>query len=148
VPPAFELGCDGPTTFVVGVDGSDTSWRALYYALGLARRQHAAILAVHVVSTPLAVADDGTLAGAVEQANANLANDLGPAVLVLAADYGVRTEFVSRVGDPVTILIEAAAEHRADALIVGASHARVHHLLGSKAVRAVRRCQCPVTVVP
>jgi hypothetical protein len=25
----FELGCDGPTTLVVGVDGSETATRAL-----------------------------------------------------------------------------------------------------------------------
>ena len=48
----FELGSDGPTTLVVGVDGSDTSWRALYYAFGLARRQHATVVAVFAVTTP------------------------------------------------------------------------------------------------
>src|ERR1700689_4204398 len=43
----FELGCDGPTTIVVGVDGSDTATRALYYALGLARRHHCSVIALY-----------------------------------------------------------------------------------------------------
>ena len=47
----IKLGCDGPTTLVVGVDGSDTATRALYYALGLARRQHSSVIAVYATTT-------------------------------------------------------------------------------------------------
>jgi nucleotide-binding universal stress UspA family protein len=144
----FELGCDGPRTFVVGVDGSDTSWRALYYALGLARRQRTTVVAVFVSTIPIAVGGDGTAADVVAQAHAQLVDELKPAIQALAADYGVRTEFIARAGDPVNLLIQVATERRADTLIVGASQARVHQILGSKAVRAVRRCPCPVTVVP
>jgi len=145
---AFELGTDGPVKFVVGVDGSDTSWRALYYAFGLARRQDASLLAVFAVATPIAVGEDGTCAGAIEDANARLAAELKLAIQALATDYGVPTGFITRAGNPVDALIEVAVEQNADALFVGASRARVHHVLGSKAVRAVRRCHCPVTVVP
>jgi nucleotide-binding universal stress UspA family protein len=144
----FELGSDGPTTVVVGVDGSATSWRALYYAFGLARRQHAAVLAVFAVTAPVAVGDDGTIVSAIEQANEQLADELRPAIQALAADFGVPAEFISRAGDPVRTLVEVATRQHADALIVGASQAVVHHVLRSNAVRAVRRCHCPVTVVP
>src|ERR1700677_873971 len=41
---------DGPAALVVGVDGSDTSERALFYAFGLARRQGSRIVAVHAVA--------------------------------------------------------------------------------------------------
>jgi hypothetical protein len=79
--PGFELGSDRPTTLVVGVDGSDASWRALDYTFGLARRQHATVLAVFA------------------------AHELNLAIQALAADYCVRTEFTTRRGDPVNILI-------------------------------------------
>lgn len=49
---SFELGTDGPSVILVGVDDSTTSSRAGWYAAGLARRQRARIVAVFV--SPLA----------------------------------------------------------------------------------------------
>jgi nucleotide-binding universal stress UspA family protein len=142
----FELGCDGPTTLVVGVDGSDTATRALYYALGLARRQHCSVIAVYAMTTP---ADfDGAMCAAAYQASLEVAEELKPKIQALAADYHVKTKFVSVAGDPVTVLIKIATAHHADGIVLGASQAIGHKLFGSAAVRAVRRCRCPVTVVP
>jgi Universal stress protein family len=45
---SFELGTDGPTVILVGVDGSPTSLRACAYAAGLARRQRAGMIVVYV----------------------------------------------------------------------------------------------------
>ena len=141
-----EPGTDGPTTLVVGVDGTDTSWRALYYTFGLARRQQATVLAVFAVTAP--VGWGGDIVGAIAEANMQLTDELKHAIQTLAADYRVRTEFVSRTGDPVSVLIQIAHEQHADALLVGASQALIHHVLPSKSIRAIRRCRCPVTVVP
>jgi Universal stress protein family len=44
----FELGTDGPTSILVGVDGSTTSVRAAWFAAGLARRQRTEVTAVYV----------------------------------------------------------------------------------------------------
>src|SRR5882757_1665473 len=93
----FELGRDGPSVLVVGIDGSDTSWRAMYYALGLARRQQGAIIAVFAVTTAIA-AFDGTPIG--YQGSENLAGDLEPAVAALADEYQVKTRFLCVRGDP------------------------------------------------
>jgi nucleotide-binding universal stress UspA family protein len=141
----FELGCDGPTTLVVGVDGSDTATRALYYALGLARRQRSSVIAVYAMTT-LTGYDDAM--GAAYQASLEVAEELKAKILALAADYHVKTQFVSVPGEPVTVLIKVAAAHHADGIVLGASQAIGHKLFGSTAVRAVRRCRCPVTVVP
>ncbi|HEY3980606.1 MAG TPA: universal stress protein [Streptosporangiaceae bacterium] len=142
----FELGCDGPTTLVVGVDGSDTATRALYYALGLARRQRCRVIAVHAITTLAGY--DGTMGAAPYQAGLELADELRPAIEALAADYHVPVQFVSVAGDPVTMLVKIAAARHADGIVLGASKAISHRLFGSTAVRAVRRCRCPVTVVP
>jgi nucleotide-binding universal stress UspA family protein len=142
----FELGCDGPTTLVVGVDGSDTATRALYYALGLARRQHCSVIAVYAMTGPLGY--DAEMGAAQYQASLDLAEDLNLKIVVLAADYHVKTQFVTMTGDPATVLIKVAAAQHADGIVLGASKAIGHKLFGSTAVRAVRRCRCPVTVVP
>ena len=142
----FELGGDGPTTLVVGVDGSDTATRALYYALGLARRQHCSVIAVYAMTTPAAY--DGTMGCAPYQASLEAAGELKSKIQALAADYDVTTMFVSMAGDPVTVLTKIAAAHHADGIVLGASRAIGHRLFGSTAVRTVRRCRCPVTVVP
>jgi nucleotide-binding universal stress UspA family protein len=141
----FELGCDGPSVLVVGVDGSDTSWRATYYAFGLARRQHSSVIAVFVVTA--AVAFDGTPMYS-HQDGLDLAAELGDAVMALADEYHVTARFLCVTGEPVLALGAIAAEHRADALIIGAGRAIGRRLFRSKAVRAVRRRPCPVTVVP
>src|ERR1700730_13390982 len=47
-PGEFELGTDGPSVILVGVDESVTAWRAGAYAAGLARRQGARVVAVYV----------------------------------------------------------------------------------------------------
>ena len=47
-PSVFEYGVDGPKLIVVGLDGSDSSWRAAAYAAGLARRQHSKLVLVYV----------------------------------------------------------------------------------------------------
>jgi nucleotide-binding universal stress UspA family protein len=142
----FELGCDGPTTLVVGVDGSDTATRALYYTLGLARRQHCRVIAVYAITTLAGY--DGAMGAAPYQASLELAEELRPKIQALAADFHVTTAFLAVPGDPVTVLIKVAAAHHADGIVLGASKAIGHKLFGSSAVRAVRRCSCPVTVVP
>ena len=49
-PGEFELGTDGPSVILVGVDESVTASRAGAYAAGLARRQGARVVAVYVQS--------------------------------------------------------------------------------------------------
>jgi nucleotide-binding universal stress UspA family protein len=140
-----ERGGDGPAALVVGVDGSDTSERALFYAFGLARRQGSRIVAVHAVA--MMTSYDLRLLP-VSSPDPGYENELKQAVRGLALEHGVAACFVSQVGEPIAVIVKVARDEHADAIILGASRALGHRLFGSTAVRAVRRCPCPVTVVP
>jgi len=149
---AFELGTDGPTAILVGIDGSTTSLRAGAYAGGLARRQHARLVAIYVeplTSMAAAVPAAGAaLAVAREEGFSQIAGDLGRQAEELARDRGINLTFIAARGDPFTEICRVAAEIRADALVVGASAKAGHRLVGSLAIRLVRAGRWPVTVVP
>jgi len=149
---AFELGTDGPMVILVGIDDSVTSLRAGAYAVGLARRQGARLVAVYV-EQPSALYGAATGAGAAavaeqERAFTETAADMKRRIEEGAADRGVQISFVAAVGDPYHELRRVADEVRADAVVVGASTKAGHRLVGSLAVRLVKAGRWPVTVVP
>jgi nucleotide-binding universal stress UspA family protein len=148
----FELGTDGPSTILAGVDGTPTSMRALSHALGLARRQSAVLVAVHVRPFPSGTSlewdTSGDAAIAARDACDALERELRDEVAQLAEQWGVPFEFVVRRGDAVRELDAEARERRVDALVVGTSERLGHRIIGSTAVRLVRRTGWPVTVVP
>jgi nucleotide-binding universal stress UspA family protein len=146
--PEFELGSDGPSLILVGVDGSRTSLRAAAYAAGLARRQRSRLLAVYVARLSASIGLAPGAAAALNEASLEVANDLEQQARDRAAEIGVDLEFRSVVGDPLTELTRIAAETRADAVVVGASEHAGHRIVGSLAARLVRAGRWPVTVVP
>ena len=148
---SFELGTDGPSVILVGVDDSTTSIRAGWYAAGLARRQRARIVAVFVA--PLAgfgAAGPGGAALTVAQDEAfrQTAGDMDARAQVIAAELGISITFVAARGDPYSEIRRIADEVRADAIVVGASAHAGHRFVGSLAVRLVKAGRWPVTVVP
>lgn len=148
---AFELGTDGPTAILVGVDGSTTAARAGWYAAGLGRRQGARVVAVYVepgATVAAAVPSTGGLYVAQQEAFNEVAEDLRQRAQAVSAELGVDFTFMAVHGDPFTELRRIADEIRADAVIVGASTKAGHRLVGSLAVRLVRANRWPVTVVP
>ena len=147
-PRGFELGTDGPQVILVGFDGSPTSLRAGAYAAGLARRQHARLVVVHVETTPaLAMLAPGR-PWPVEETIAVVTEELRLQVAEGAGHTGVDVEFLAVRGEPFVELSRVATELRADAIVVGASASAGHRLMGSLAVRLVRAGRWPVTVVP
>jgi nucleotide-binding universal stress UspA family protein len=147
----FELGTDGPTAILVGIDGSPPSLRAGAYAAGLARRQHARLVVVYVEPVAsLAASMPGGAAMAVAQGEAfsEISNDLRRQVEQGAQERGISMTFVPARGDPFSEIRRIAEEIRADAVVVGASAKAGHRLVGSLAVRLVRAGRWPVTVVP
>jgi nucleotide-binding universal stress UspA family protein len=147
----FELGTDGPSVILVGIDDTVTSLRAGAYAAGLARRQNAQLIAVFVA--PIAsIGATGPAGAAVlvaeAQAHNELADELRARTEEFAADRGIPITFIAAHGDPYHEIIRIADETRADAIVVGASKQAGHRLVGSLAVRLVRAGKWPVTVVP
>lgn len=145
---AFEIGTDGPTSILVGVDGSRTALRAAAYAAGLARRQGAGLLVAHVMA-PSALAGLSPMTGPLYQEGLEEeSQQLRDRLLGAADTAGVRAEFVVLRGDPYDQISRLAQERRVDAVVVGASEAAGHRLVGSLASRLVKASRWPVTVVP
>jgi nucleotide-binding universal stress UspA family protein len=148
---AFELGTDGPSVILVGVDNSTTSARAAWYAMGQARRQGARLVAVFVEPfSGVGAAGPGgaALTVARDEAFTDMVQDMSQRAAKTAQEFGISVTFVARRGDPLAELLRVADEVRADAIFVGASTKAGHRFVGSLAVRLVRAGRWPVTVVP
>ncbi|GGR39628.1 universal stress protein [Streptomyces netropsis] len=148
-PAGFERGTDGPKVIVVGVDGSDSSWRAAAYAAGLARRQNALLAVVYVQPV---LAGGAALGVSVVEATEEIAEELMAEIRTqaerLRGVFEVRWQFHTFRGDPYSGLVRAADDLTADAVVVGASERAGHRIVGSVAVRLVKAGRWPVTVVP
>jgi nucleotide-binding universal stress UspA family protein len=144
----FELGNDGPSLIVVGVDGSRTSLRAAAYAWGLARRQGCRVLAVYVTHAGATASMSPGGAAAMNQTDRQTAGQWERMIMDRAAEAGIAAELRSVTGDPFTELTRLATHERADAVIVGTSEHAGHRIVGSLAARLVRAGKWPVIVVP
>ncbi|WP_433335931.1 universal stress protein [Spirillospora sp. CA-294931] len=144
----FELGTDGPRVIVVGVDGTETSLHAAAYAWGLARRSGARLLVVHVASVASITTMAPGGAAVMREADQQVVDELRAQLAQVGERDGVAYELITEQGDAVAALSRVADEHRADAVVVGASAQAGHKLIGSVAVRLVRAGRWPVTVVP
>ncbi len=147
----FELGTDGPSVILVGVDESVTALRAASYTAGLARRQGARVVAVYVAplgSMMVTSSAGASVLAAEHEVHDEIARGLAERAAETARELGLDLTFVTATGDPYREITRIAAETRADAIVVGASLKAGHRLMGSLAVRLVRAGKWPVTVVP
>jgi nucleotide-binding universal stress UspA family protein len=145
---AFELGTDGPSVILVGIDDSVTSLRAGAYAAGLARRQGSRLVCVYVEQLSAMYGAGAAVIAAQGEALEDSAADLRRRAEEYAGVLGVQITFITARGDPFSELRRVADEVRADAVIVGASTKAGHRFVGSLAVRLVKAGLWPVTVVP
>jgi nucleotide-binding universal stress UspA family protein len=148
-----ELGTDGPGGIVVGVDGTQTSLRALAYAAGLARRQCVPLMVVHVrqpLRTPVAMSgwvDAGIVAAEAEAQN-DMEDEVRAQVCADVSAWGCGARVSIRNGSPVAELRRVAGQTGAEMIVVGASEGLRHRLFGSLGRRLLRGKPCPVTIVP
>ena len=139
---------DGPSILVAAVDGTSTSLRACAWAAGVARRNGALLICVHVTSHG-GFASYALAAGVPQDYDPHAAgHELFESIRPLIARHAVNAEFLVRSGDPAREIERVADERRADAVVVGASMRAGHRLVGSVAVRLVRSAKWPVTVIP
>jgi nucleotide-binding universal stress UspA family protein len=147
----FELGNDGPSVILVGVDESVTASRAAAYAVGLARRQSARVVVVYVEPNATLILSNpagASVYAAQNEAHSEIAKELSATMDRAARELGISLTFVTAQGDAFHEIARIADETRADAIVVGASLKAGHRLLGSIAVRLVKAGKWPVTVVP
>lgn len=124
---------------LVPMDGSPSSLAALTQALTLAEDVGASIDVLHVNAAVSA-------AKSVEEESER---DMESAIAEAAKWLGDRLSRHSEDGDPIRKILEAAAEQKADLIVMG-THGRVgrlHALIGSVAEAVVRSAPCPVLTV-
>ena len=120
--------------FIVGVDGSEGSRRALYFAGRMAQQVGAGLLVVHVLPD----APGGDLA------------PTAPELAFGQQEQEVETAHAHMHGDPATVLAELAAVREAVQIFIGRKpHSRIHDLLlGNTLLSLAKKTTVPVTVVP
>jgi nucleotide-binding universal stress UspA family protein len=142
----------GGRVVVVGVEDSDTAWRAVAYAVGLARRQDALQAFVHVLPAHPAAMFAGVswmLAADDLTAAEQLRNRVAIGLAVTLGLPAPRWEFhIMRAADVAGGLATTADELRADTVVIGTSRSVRHRFFGSPALRLVRTRRWPVIVVP
>lgn len=134
---------------VVGVDGSDSSRRALLWAVDEARAEGRTLVVVHAPGWPAQVGSGAPtgLAGTTPAQQGQRILEEACAQARRGAP-GLEVRDLLSVTDPRDLLI--ALSRRAAAVIVG-SHAQGpvdRRLLGSVSAAVVRHSSCPVVVVP
>ena len=148
------------TTILLAMDGSDGSWKALDYALTMARQHGARLVAVHVVNrieiegirralqlANLSESDD-RLTSLQKEYETNACSVLSEIVGV-AQRAGVPIETTAVIGSPAEDIVRLAREIKADLIVIGTHgrHGLSRVFLGSVAERVVRTAPCPVLTV-
>jgi nucleotide-binding universal stress UspA family protein len=139
---------DGPGVLLVAIDGSKTSLRAAAYAAGLARRQHARLVALFVYTVSAAAGISPAVITPMREAQDHVVAELRQTLETEGPRLGLHAELIVREGNPFHEIVKLAGEVQADAVFVGASMQAGHRFIGSLAVHLVRASRWPVTVVP
>lgn len=142
-----------PGTIVVGVTTSQTSLRALAFAMGLARRQGAELVCVYIPTrgsiSIAALGDTGLMADAAwMRVQLEIEQSLRRQFAADLSAWGARGHFVVRRGGLRTELRKAAGQWSADAIIIGAPAGLRRYLFPLFPCSLVFRGHCPVVMVP
>ncbi|MDR7302596.1 universal stress protein [Haloactinomyces albus] len=145
--PSFEIGKDGLSGIVVGMDGSPASFHAAAWAAGLARRERARLVLVYVEAvagvaywSPMGVA-------VASEAAESLVEELRKEVIAHLRWIDIDWDFIHHRGDPAVGLEQVSEQYRADLIVVGRSRRR-GGLLGTVPATLLVEAVRPVVVVP
>lgn len=138
-----------PQKIVVGIDGSEQSFRALDYATKLGSLSKSKLLLVHVLLLP-----PGATVETVENVRRDLSKRISEMMtragdIVKSSDLEVETKTVETNSSVVKAIIDFAAEQKADLLVVGTrgTSGMGRLMLGSTAAGAATFATCPVLTV-
>lgn len=151
--PTEVLSAPASPPIVVGFDGSDSSWDALYWACGEARRLGGRAVAVFVSGLAgtgfeaTASAMTGAVLVSVDQVAREWAEHLREQTRQFAANQGVHLSFIHARGDATAEVLRIATAHHADQVVVGRSKKARHRLAGSLGRRLIGKRNAPVVVV-
>lgn len=133
---------------LVPIDFSETSLKALQYAIAFARQFDANIILLNVVQ-PTVPLPDVVLPDTLEQDALKVSKEELSALASRVVPASVNWRAFAREGLPFDSIVELARETKADMIILS-THGRTglkHVLLGSTAEKVVRHAPCPVLVV-
>jgi universal stress protein A len=139
---------------VVPVDFGEASERAIDYAAGLARLMGASLHLIHILEEPVFASgpidccalDTPALC---ERLHVHARVQLASTAVRLRGDGAHPVTSEIRRGAPAESIVRAAADHRADLVILG-TRGRLglsHMLLGSVAEQVARTASCPALIV-
>jgi|SRR5579875_2457687 len=155
-PPAERANGDsGTTTIAVGLDGSEPSWSAFWWACGEAKRTEGEVLAVYVscmADTRMAMAaaaglDSTAYTVTREEAVRERSQRLESEVAQAAKQLAVPVRFIHLQGDPAVELLQAARDMRCDVVAVGRSAKLHHRIAGSLGRRLSTARKAPIIVI-
>ena len=140
--------------FLVGIDDSDCSSRALAFAAARAKEADTGLLVAYVIEwSPFAfqTQEENEVRRKRREEEISKARSavLDPALKRLEGE-GVKVEGVVRHGDVARVLDDLAVEHRADQLIIGrvGGTGLSSMIFGSTSAKLVQMASVPITVVP
>jgi nucleotide-binding universal stress UspA family protein len=136
--------------YVVGLDGSDRSWRAAAYAVGLAHRFNGRcrVVFVHVFPPTCRFAEVPQAVAELEAAYGRTACEVRTTLADSLRGAPVEWQYLRRTGDPSLALAQIATYLHADAVIIGSSAAWRLRLKRPIGVRLAKSPRWPVIVVP
>lgn len=135
----------GLSSIVVGIDGSESSLRALAFATGLAAREGSQIFACFVSRRVTSLITLG-LNGALVVDWGPHADRIGATVDAELRRSSISGTFCHREGDVVLELRRLARDNAADLIVVGRSSGRLRNLRSVS--RRLLSCGQPVLVLP
>lgn len=142
------------SVFMVGVDGSNCSGRAVDYAIEQAKHAGSKVLVTHVIewsrfSFSTVEENEQRHKRREEEIERALADVVNPVVAKLQ-EQGIDAKGLVRHGHVSDTLRSLAKEHEVKNIIIGrqGSTGLKSYVFGSVGARLVQVAECPVTVVP
>lgn len=133
-------------TFVLAVDGSKASEKAVAWAGDLLSRfADARLIGVYAID-PLVFAGDAVIPATVFAAQEEEAKRIWEETLQMLGDVGERATFRSPTGYPVKVICDIAEEVNADLIIMGSHGKSGLRSLGSVSHGVLHRAHRPVLI--